>query len=113
MGEGFDKTNEHIDHLEIKVDKIEVKVDKVVAKLDKFEEATNKRFDNVENSIKDLKSFTMEGFIKMEEYIDKSKIEMEQKITTHFDRRLNEVKTEIIGSIKTDLIKEIHLIKAK
>ncbi len=62
-----------------------------------FRTDTNIRFDNVEHSIKELKSFTIEGFEKIEEYIDKSNEEVTTKLIVHMDQ------------LKADMIDQINL----
>lgn len=82
MDEGFDMTNKHIDNLEIHM---------------------NGKFTNLETKIDgkfaDLKTLMMEGFGKMEEYVDNSNKETAQKVTEKITAHIDLVKTEIINQI--------------
>gem|GEM_PF-5548170 len=82
VDEGFDMTNKHIYNLEKHMD-------------NKFINLETK----MDGKFAGLKTLMMEGFGKMEEYVDNSNKETAQKVTEKITAHIDLVKTEIINQI--------------
>lgn len=63
------------------------------------------RFDNVEKSIRDLRSYVDEGFSKMEEYINNSFMAFGSEIDIKLDKHKKEILEEVPGIIAVEVRK--------
>ena len=102
MDDGFEKSFEQVDTVENNLTKrIDTVETNLTDKIDTAETNLSQKIEIVEGGltkkIDDLKSFNVEGFEKMESYIDATKREIVTELKDHMD---NVTKKEIISEIK-------------